>query len=69
MTTCIDCLHWNPQGTDRSMFRLGFAQCKKKALPGHTTSALAAICDKFTQLEQSKVQERTVWLKKQRAIA
>lgn len=69
MTTCIDCKHWNPQGTERSLFRLGFAQCKKKALPGHTTSAKAHKCSKFAQLEADKVQERTVWLKKQGAIA
>lgn len=69
MTTCKDCHYWNPQGTDRSLFRLGFAQCKKKALPGHTTSAKAEGCGKFTALEPTKAQERTVWLKKQGVIA
>lgn len=45
--TCIQCAHWNPQGTDQSMLRHGHAQCLQKSLPGHTLSAEARACEKF----------------------
>lgn len=63
--TCISCQHWNPQGTDRNMLRLGFAQCKKKPLPGYTTSAHAAACAKHHALPEETTQGRVTWLAKQ----
>lgn len=69
MTTCVHCKHWNPKATDTSMLRHGFARCDKKALPGHTVSAMAQPCGQFAQLDAKKGQARTVWLEERRALA
>jgi hypothetical protein len=46
------------------MVRLGFAKCAKKELPGHTTSAAAQACPKFTPLSAELVEVREAWLSK-----
>lgn len=63
--TCIGCSHWSLKDTDRSMARLGFARCMKKALPGHTVSASAAVCVKFASTDEKTEQSRRDWLAKQ----
>lgn len=64
MTTCIACTHWQPKAGNEAMARMGFAQCAKKALAGHTTSAEARACEKFAPLDADKVAARRVWLEK-----
>ena len=64
MTTCIACTHWQPKAGDPKLARMGFAQCAKKALPGHTVSAEAPVCLKFSMLDDAKVAARRVWLEK-----
>lgn len=61
---CIGCAHWSLKDTDRSMASLGFARCMKKALPGHTVSACAAVCTKFAATDEKTEQGRRVWLAK-----
>lgn len=63
MTTCIACTHWQPKKGDA---RMGFAQCAKKALAGHTTSAEARACEKFAPLDADKVAARRAWLEKKK---
>lgn len=64
-STCIECSHWSLKDTDRSMARLGFARCLRKKLPGHTTSADAAACDRFTAVDAGAGKARVEWLAKQ----
>lgn len=64
MTTCIACTHWQPKAGDPKLARMGFAQCAKKALPGHTVSAEARACEKFAPLDAGKVAARRKWLEK-----
>lgn len=65
MNTCIECTHWNTKGTDRAMVRLGFAACARKKLTGHTVSAEAQACERFTALDAKAVAVRREWLDKQ----
>ncbi len=62
---CIECGHWSLKDTDRSMARLGYARCLKKKLPGHTTSADAAACERFVAADAGAVQARKEWIAKQ----
>lgn len=64
MNTCIQCVHWNPKASDPNMLRVGFARCMKKALPGHTVSASAAVCVKFATADEQTEQSRRDWLAK-----
>lgn len=66
MNTCIACTHWQPKKGDASMARIGFAQCAKKALAGHTTSAEARACEKFAPLDTAKVAALRAWLEKKK---
>ena len=58
MTTCMDCTHWNPKGTDAGMARLGFAACIKRPTPGLTLSAHAPACDKFQPADEKTAKAR-----------
>ncbi len=65
MSKCIECKSWSLKDTDRSMARLGFARCLKKKLPGHTTSADASACERFSAVDAGAVQTRKEWIAKQ----
>lgn len=65
MTTCIACKHWSPKDGEPAMARMGFAPCLIKHLPGHTTSAHARQCDRFTPASAEVAQQRAEWLAKQ----
>ena len=58
MSTCMDCTHWSPKGTDPGMARLGFAHCLKRPTPGLTLSAHAAACEKFQPIDEKTAQAR-----------
>jgi hypothetical protein len=47
------------------MARLGYARCLKKKLPGHTTSAEAAACERFAAVDAGAAKARIEWLAKQ----
>lgn len=64
-STCSGCAYWSLKDTDRSMARLGFARCMKKKLPGHTTSAEAAACERFAAVDAGAAKARVEWLAKQ----
>lgn len=64
MNTCIACTHWQLKAGNAALARMGFAQCAKKALAGHTTSAEARACEKFAPLGADKVVARRAWLEK-----
>lgn len=65
MSTCVECTHWNPKGTDPAMARLGFAACTQKKLTGHTVSADAQACDRFVPMDAKAAAARRAWLDKQ----
>lgn len=58
LTTCMDCTHWSPKGTDTGMARLGFARCIKRSAPGHTFSAHASACEKFAAADEDTAKAR-----------
>ena len=58
MSTCMDCTHWSPKGTDPGMARLGFAACLKRPTPGLTLSAHAAACEKFSPADEATTKAR-----------
>ena len=68
MNTCMNCIHWNPKATDANMLRHGFARCDKKALPGHTVSAKARVCESFSEIDTKKATAREKWLAERKAI-
>lgn len=39
--TCSACAHWQPEKTGPRMVALGFANCSKRSIPGHTVSGSA----------------------------
>lgn len=69
MSTCIQCVHWQPAKTAPGLLRLGFAQCAKKKLTGHTTSAEAFACMKFVELDADLIAKRREWLLKAGGVA
>jgi hypothetical protein len=62
MTTCLTCSHWQPKKSP-SMARLGFAQCEKKRLPGHTTSATAPACTQHKPVDSQTAAKRAEFMK------
>ena len=58
MTSCMDCTHWSPKGTDAGMARLGFAKCLKRPTPGLTLSAHATACEKFEPADEATTTAR-----------
>lgn len=60
MTVCMDCINWNPKGTDPGMARLGFAACIKRPTPGLSMSAHAnaSECETFKPADEKTVTAR-----------